>query len=180
MQHDGSAREPPSALTAPRAWPSLCDDRSRTSGGRAIATCRRIMPPLLSIAFALSLACNPFSDATPRRCKMSFGEFARLCDDIENRAKERALAEGKSPEEAQKLAEQERMDQGSAVITALGRSCSWGVTGAAVGSVVPVVGTVVGGTIGFVAGAISAIVDPKPSIRKSVSAYGSLLGKISK
>lgn len=111
---------------------------------------------------------------------MSFGEFARYLDETEERARERALREGKSLEEANKIAEQERMASGSAVITALTRSTSWGIAGAAVGSVVPVVGTAVGATIGFVGGAISAIIDPKPSLGKAAKDYGSILTKIFK
>lgn len=109
---------------------------------------------------------------------MCFGEFARSLNDIEERAREQALREGKSPEEAQKLAEQERMAHGSAVITALTRSTAWGMAGAAAGSVIPVVGTAVGGTIGFIAGAMSAIVDPEPSLGKAAREYVSIFKKI--
>jgi phage tail tape-measure protein len=111
---------------------------------------------------------------------MSFGEFARFLDETEEKAREKALIEGKSLEDAKTIAEQERMASGSAVITALARSTAWSITGAAVGSVVPVVGTAVGATIGFVGGAISAIVDPKPSLGKAAKDYFSVLRKILK
>ena len=109
---------------------------------------------------------------------MSFGEFARYLNETEKRAQEKALSEGKTLEEAKEIAEQERMASGSAVISALGRSTAWGITGAAVGSVLPLVGTAVGGTVGFIGGAISAIVDPRPSLGKAAKDYVSVLRKV--
>ena len=108
---------------------------------------------------------------------MSFYQFAQFCDEVEKRAREEALAAGKSPEEAKKVGERERINQGSGVITALGRSAAGAMTGAAVGSVIPVVGTAIGGTIGFIAGAISAIADPEPSPIKAAKAYVSMFTK---
>jgi phage tail tape-measure protein len=105
---------------------------------------------------------------------MSLYQFAQFCDEVERKAREEALAMGKSPEEAKKIGERERINQGSGVITALGRSAAGAMTGAAVGSVIPIVGTAVGGTIGFIAGAISAIADPEPSPTKAVKAYVSM------
>ena len=102
------------------------------------------------------------------------GQFAHDMREIENEARDRALREGKSYEEAQQIGEKARLDSGLSVITALGKSSSWAITGAAVGSVVPVVGTAVGGTIGFVAGALKALTDPNPSPAKAVGSYVSM------
>lgn len=111
---------------------------------------------------------------------MSAGEFARYVRETEQKAREQALSEGKSLEEATKIGEQESAAAGSKVVSALGRSTAWSITGAAVGSVVPGVGTAVGGTIGFVGGAISAFVDPNPSPAKAVKDYINIFDKIRK
>ena len=107
---------------------------------------------------------------------MSVGMFKYEMDQIEEKARERALGEGKSREEAQAIGEKERLDSGSRVVTALSRSTSWALTGAAAGSVVPGVGTAVGGTVGFVAGAISALTDSKPSPGKAIASWLGVLG----
>jgi len=96
---------------------------------------------------------------------------------MEDDARAKALSEGNSVEEADKIAKKESSDAGWTVVTAISRSTAWALAGATVGSVVPVVGTVIGGAVGFVAGSVSALTDPNPSPVKAATSWISIFKK---
>ena len=73
-----------------------------------------------------------------------------------------ALSEGKSEAEAREIGDRVHAEHSRAVFSGSMKMVAWGATGAALGSVVPVVGTTIGAIVGGIAGLLSGVSDPRP------------------